>query len=343
MFDRDPHVHRERRGAAAGAAACVASSLLLLALGAAGAHASGTPACTEIANRASATYTIGDDTFTQTSNTVVTRVAEVLDVVVSWQDAGSVVVSPAATGEVLTFLVTNIGNGTESYALTGAAALPGDDFDPTPVALFLDGNGNGTYDPGLDLAYVPGVNDPVLAADSSVVVFAANDIPGGLLDGDTGDFRLIATSRTGSGAPGTVLDGEGDCGTNAVVGNSGGTDLDDGTYLVSGVVVTLRKTAVVSDPFGGTEPVPGAVIVYTIVVTIGGVGIANDLTITDPVPPHTTYLAGSITLDALALTDAMDADAGNFGATSANTVTVLLGDVPAGVPDMTITFTVTID
>jgi uncharacterized repeat protein (TIGR01451 family) len=312
-------------------------------LAASSARAAGTPACREIENQASASWTIGATTFNGTSNTVTTTVAEILNVITTWQDANPVVVNSGGTSQVLTFLVTNTGNGTDSYTLTPTPNLGGDAFDPAFVSLVLDTNGNDTYDVGLDQPYVAGVNDPVLAADSSVVVFALSDIPAGLNDGDTGDFQLAATSNTGSGTPGTVIAGAGECGNNAVVGASGGESADVGTYIKSGVLVAVTKSADIDDPFGGDEPVPGATITYTIQVAVSGSGTANGLDIVDPIPANTTYLAGSLTLDAAGLSDALDLDPGDVGGTTADTVTVMLGDVVAGGGVRTITFTVTID
>ena len=71
--------------------------LVMLAISTA-ALAGGTPACTEITNRASASYNIGATQFTQDSNAVTTTVAELLDVSVVWQDATYVTVSPGDTG-----------------------------------------------------------------------------------------------------------------------------------------------------------------------------------------------------------------------------------------------------
>jgi uncharacterized repeat protein (TIGR01451 family) len=266
-----------------------------------------------------------------------------LDVTVVWQDAAPVTVSPGDVDQVLTFSVTNTGNGTDSYSLAGLSTLGGDDFDPVLVGIYLDSNTNGAYDPGVDQQYVLGVNDPVLAADSTTTVFLLNDIPGGLLDGDTGNSELTATSNTGTGVPGTVFAGAGDCGLDAVVGTSGGSDSDIGTYLVSSVVVSVVKSAVVADPFGGTEPVPGAVITYTVVVTVTGTGTAEGVVVTDPIPAHTTYSPGTLTLNGGPLTDTADGDAGDVGDTTPGTVTVSLGDLVAGSPAQTVTFAVVID
>ncbi len=318
--------------------------LLCAGLGlATAAHAAGTPAGTPITNQAVATYDIGPNSFSQPSNEVTTLVAEILDVVVTWQDASEVLVSEGDTSQVLTFLVTNIGNGTDDYALTPNSSVGGDDFNPIFDALYLDTNGNGVYDPGVDQQYVLGFNDPVLAADSSVTVFAVNDIPTPLADGSEGDHELTATSNTGSGTPGTVITAGGDAGVNAVVGNTGATDDDIGTYKVASVTVTLVKSATVLDPFGGSEPIPGASITYAIQVSVAGSGAAENLVITDPIPLNTTYDPGTLFLGALNLSDPSDADAGDVDDTTAGVVTVFLGNVASGSPTQTISFTVLID
>jgi uncharacterized repeat protein (TIGR01451 family) len=302
-----------------------------------------TPACTEITNRATATYSIGDNVYTETSAPVTIMVAELLDVSVVWQDAANIPVSPGSSDQVLTFLVTNTGNGGDSYTLEGLSNLAGDDFDPVFAAIHLDSNDNGVFDLGVDAEYVPGANDPDLGADESAIVFVLNDIPADLLNGHLGNSQLTATSNTGDGAPGTVVPGGGDCGTDAVVGTSGGSDSDIGTYVVSTVALSIQKAAIVVDPFGGSEPIPGAVIEYTIVVSVSGSDVAGDVVITDPIPEHTTYSAGTLTLNGGSLTDEVDGDAGDVGGTTPNMVTVALGGLSEETPVQSITFNVTID
>ena len=102
--------------------------------------------------------------------------------------------------------------------------------------------------------------------------------------------------------------------------------------------VALLKSATILDPFGGNRPVPGAVITYSLVATVSGTGTMNNLVITDPIPAGSQYQAASITLEAAALTDAADADAGRFTGTS---ISVAAGNVPAG-QTRTVTFKVLI-
>jgi len=329
------------------ARAFAAAGALLVAAGAA--HAVGTAAGTDITNSASVTADVGGSPVTATSNPHVVTVAEVIDVDVTLLSIGNVLVNSPASGQVLTYRVTNLGNGIDAFALSVNNALLGDAFDPVFASVYFDANANGLYDAGVDTLYAPGTNDPVLdanvAALDDVVVFVLNDIPAALASGDLGDSELLAASSTGTGAPGTVFAGAGEAGTDASVGTSGGDDQAQGTYQVSSVALAIAKSSAVADPFGGTQPIPGATITYTLLVSVTGVGNADATTLTDAIPANTTYVAGSMTRNAAPLTDASDSpvDEADFGATTAGAITVGLGSLPAGGPPETITFQVTIN
>ncbi len=318
-------------------ARCALAALCLLA--ASDAFALGTPAGTVVTNTATVTYVVGASAYTQSANSAFT-VDERVDVVVTWQDAAPVAVAPADVDRLLTFLLTNAGNGNEAFALVVDALVLGDQFDPTNARVYIDSNASGVYEPGVDPLYVAGVNDPLLAADASRLVFVLADIPPATLNGERGDAELEATSLSG-GVTGTIVAGAGDGGTDAVIG--GGTSAVIGSYLVSDLFVSIAKTAVVTDLGGGATPAPGSTITYTLVVTPNGTGTLANVVITDALPPFTSYVAGSLTLDAVSLTDAVDGDAGDFGGTTANQVTVALGNVAGGSLPQTITFAVTID
>jgi len=303
--------------------------------------AAGTPAGSVITNQAQATWSVeGISGFTKTSNIASFTVAEILDVTLTWQDAAPVPVIAGDTNRGLSFLVTNTGNGGDQYTLAVDPALSGDDFDPESASLVLDTNTNGVYDPAADTVYTPGANDPAIGADASLAVFVLCDIPSGLAADDTADIRLTAASVTSGGAPtGTLVAGGGDGGTDAVVGVSGAAGQADGSFRAS--VLTAAKSAVVADPYGGSEVVSGAIITYTIVVSVSGTGAtAAGAIFEDAIPDNSQYVAGSITVNGTSLTDAADGDAGDMGQTTPNTVSVFLGNLPAGTPDQTITFQV---
>ena len=281
-----------------------------------------------INNTASASYdNAAGTTTTVASNTVSLRVDELLDVAVTSTDAGDVGTTPGATGTVLTFRVSNTGNGEERFRLTANGAIGGDDFDPATTSIFLDTNGNGVYDPTVDQVYVAGSNDPLIAAESAVTAFIVTQTPTGVVDGARGLVSLAAAAVTGTGAPGTVFAGLGTGGGDAVVGASTADRNATGTLKVSAATVDFVKSAVVTDQFGGAKAVPGATINYTLVARTTGSGTLLNLRVGDTVPDGTTYVPGTITLDGTALTDAADGDAGSF---ATNRVAVGLGAVTGG-------------
>lgn len=311
-----------------------------LALIAAPAMATGTLAGTPIENTASASYDgPGGTSVSVDSNRVELIVDEILDIAVASNDAGDVGVSPGEADAILSFTVTNGGNGPEPAVLSANLGIGGDDFDPTAASIHIDSNNNGAYDAGVDTAY-NAASPPDLDPDASITVFILGDIPGSTVDGDRSEVALIATAKTGSGTPGTVFAGAGEGGSNAVVGATGATDNDSGFYAVSAAIIALTKSAAVVDPFGGATQVPGSIITYSLVASVTGSGSLPNVAISDSVPTGTSYVGGSITLDGSGLTDsAGDADGGSFDGSA---IRVALGSVAAGITK-TITFQVEID
>jgi uncharacterized repeat protein (TIGR01451 family) len=304
------------------------------------AHATGTAAGTTISNTATATYNDpGGNPRTTPSNQVDILVDELLDVTVTSADPGDITTTPGSTNQILTFSVTNNGNGSEAFRLTPNGTLGGDQFDPTTTSVVLDTNGNGVYDPGVDTVYTAGLNDPVLLPDASIKVFVLATTPPGAADLDRGLANLTAAAVTGTGAPGTTFAGQGQGGGAAVVGTTGADSVATGAYVVQNATVAFAKSAVVADPFGGTEPVPGSIITYTLTATVSGSGSLSNLAISDAVPTNTTYQTGSITLQGSGLSDPVDADVGEFTGTG---IVVRLGTV-AGGGTRTVTFRVRIN
>lgn len=300
--------------------------------------AAGTRVGSTISNTASASFDNGAGTQTIDSNTVDLRVDELLDVTVDSSDPADVPSAPGATGQLLTFSLTNNGNGQGSFALSTVANGGGDNFDPTVTQIYLD-NGDGVFDAGTDTAYTSGANDPTLDPEASMAIFLLSTVPGSVADGDRGIVSLVAASKTGTGTPGTSFAGPGEGGGDAIVGSTGADGQDAGAYAVSAATVSLVKSAVVSDPFGGSEPVPSATITYTIVATVAGGGSVNGLAVTDNVPADTSYVANLATLGGSPLTDASDGDAGGYNGTK---ISVALGTI-AGGQTRTVTFQTKID
>ncbi len=302
------------------------------------AQAAGTRAGSTISNTATASFDTGAGTTTIDSNQVDLLVDELLDVTVDSSNPADVPTTPGATGQVLTFSVTNNGNGVENFVLSTIANAGGDNYDPVVTQIYID-NGDGVFDSGTDTLYTPGANDPQLDPDESVTVFVVATTPGTVVDGNRGIVSLVAAAVTGTGAPGTSFSGQGEGGGDAVVGSTGADGTDAGAFIVSAATVTLVKSAVVTNPLGTADPIPGATITYTIVATVAGSGSVSGLAITDNIPADTSYIAGSITLGGVAQSDAVDADAGDYNGTRIN---VTLGTV-AGGQTRTVTFRTTID
>ncbi|WP_298465716.1 hypothetical protein [uncultured Erythrobacter sp.] len=314
------------------------AAFALTALGANAAHAEGVSAGTLIENTATATYDDGGGEKTIDSNTVTLRVDELLDVTITSLDSGPLAAVPGEA--VLTFEITNQGNGPEAYQLTANPVVAGNDFDTTVDSIAVDTNGNGTYDPGVDEILTAPETTAVLAADETLTVFVIVTVPDGVTDGQESDIELTADAVTGTGAPGTLFAGQGVDGGDAIVGTTGASATATGELLVGITSVDLTKAASIVDPFGGTSAVPGAVVTFTITADVAGSGSVDDLIVTDTIPDGTTYAAGTLALDGNPLTDVSGDDAGE--ASDASGISVDLGTVAAG-SSQAITFNVTID
>lgn len=313
-----------RRDTSFRAALCAASALAMFAY-AGSAQAAGVKAGTIITSTASASYTSGTTAGTVSSNTVNVRVDELIDVTVT--ALNNTPASPSETA-VMSWSITNSGNGTESYKIDVAPGTGG--FAPTIDTIAIDTNNNGIYDPGIDQVIQNGGTTPVVAADTSLRIFVIASVPAGTPEGQTATVSLTATAATGSGTPGTVLPGAGDGGTNAVVGSNTAERTSEGTLTVSSSAnsadVSLLKTAIVKNKFQNADPIPGATITYKIDAVVSK-GTAQNVLLSDAIPANTTYVPGSLKLGGSALTDAAGDDAGEA---SPSGIRVDLGDVAVG-------------
>lgn len=303
-----------------------------LIFGAQAAQAAGVAAGTLIQNTASATYSSGSDSLTVTSNTVSLRVDELLNVAVASLDAAPKSLGSGTT--VLAYRVTNTGNGPEAFRLTADPAVSGNAFNASIQTIAVDANGNGVYDAGVDLVLVNGGTSAAIAPDGSATVFVVTTLPSGTADNAAGQLRLTAAAATGTGTHGTSFAGQGAGGGDAIVGASTGRDESLTSLIARTAAVSLTKSFSILDPFGGTKPVPGAVVTFTIRADVGGNGQVSNLRVTDPIPAGTTYVPGSLTLEAAALSDAADTDAGTA---SASGIDVNLGTQNGGA-SRTVTF-----
>ena len=300
------------------------------------AMAAGAPAGSVISNSIALSYTIDGRPATINSNTASFTVAELINVTLVIQDVAPVAANSPDLSRALTAVLTNTGNGSEAFRLLRDNAISGDQFDPINAAIgaiYLENGlepGFQATGPNADTLYIPGSNDPSLAADASLVVYLVSDIPSGVATGGEGKVNVSANSLTqgASGAtPGTVLPGLGTNGVDAVVGTSRATATTTGSYVVSGVSVVVAKSVVlVLDPRGGDLIMPGTVLTYRVVLSVSGNGTAANLALDDPLPAELSYVPGSITVNGVTRTDATDTDNADF---TANTVNVRFGNTPS--------------
>lgn len=303
------------------------------------ANAAGVSAGTLIENTAVATYEDGEGPRTVNSNTVSLRVDELIDLTLVSLDPAALRAPPGDA--VLTFELTHQGNGPEAFLLTANPAVGGNDFNTTVTGIALDTNGNGTYDPGVDVLLTGPETTPVLAPDDVRTVFVLVNVPVGVTDGAISNVELNAQAVTGFGAPGTSFAGAGVDGGDAIIGATGAFSTASGRLVAGVSSVSLSKSVAVTDPFGGAEVVPGSVATFTISATVAGSGDVQALVVSDAIPAGTTYAPGTLALDGSPLSDAADGDAGQVTATEG--VRVDLGTVAAGSATRNITFNVVIN
>lgn len=343
-----------------------ASVLAAAAFAASPAAAAGTTAGTSITNTVSLDYKVG----TVAQTTVTTSDSFVVDrkvvLTVASNDASTISVSPGQTNIVTTFTVTNASNAPLDFALSGTQVSGGtaahggtDNFNASNFRVFVDGNGNGTYESATDTAtYID-----QLAADDSRKVFIIVDVPLGRSTGDVAGVKLNATAAeaTAAGSLGaTVVQSTGANDPLSVdtvfaeAGTANGNVQYDGQefafddYTVLAASLSLTKTSrIVSDPVNGsTDPkmIPGAVVEYCIAVAnASGSATATNIAVSDTLPAETTYLSAfGIKLNGTVTGSSCNADGSAGGSYASGTVSGGLSDIGAGVT-RTLVFRVTVN
>jgi len=284
------------------------------------AFAQETAAGTSINNQASVSYSVGGTPQTSTSNTATFVVDKKVNLTVAEVGGAATRVAIGSNDQVTTFTVTNLTNSVQDFRLvpgqqTVSIPLLGtDDFNVTNLRTFVDSNGNGTYDAGVDTATF--IDE--LAPDATVTVFIVANIPNtqGIHTAIVGLDAIVAAGG-GSGALGADL-----VATSLLTADSPTTvDIvfaDDANlldqprdgqhyafdaYTIDSAAVTMTKTArVVSDPYNllvNPKAIPGATVEYCITISNAGPGVATGVTLTDALPANTTYVPNSLTVGGL--------------------------------------------
>jgi len=278
--------------------------------------AKGTPAGIPINNIAEIAYTVNGVSSNFASNTDSFVVDQVVDIHVDWQDTESVKVFAGSHDRVLTFRVTNEGNGDENLTI-GRDHNTSSDFTPDNLRIFFDADHNGIFDPAIDSI----VTNPLhLNSDTNVTLFLVGDIP----DNNTTQagakafeiLRIASQSNATVGADDPAV-------VDTVIRK--GEDNASGIYEVFDFWLESNKTVRIHSDDNATHT--GTRITYTIAVGIGGNATGRTIghvVIRDAIPAGTQYLPGTLHRDDTLLTDASDGDGGECDGT---TLRVELGDL----------------
>ncbi|WP_051195670.1 DUF11 domain-containing protein [Meiothermus rufus] len=199
-----------------------------------------TPAGTNIANQASASYIdSAGQPRTTTSNQVITVVQQVYSFSIT--PDGNAPATPGQTRSGLpgapvyfSYTVSNTGNGSDTINLT-TLQDSGDAFDLSGTALYLDANCNGTIDPGETTP----ITSVTLSMGQSACVILAGTIPPSATNGQFANINLQGAS---AGSPSV-------------------TDTNNWARAVVSTAATLTATKAAS-PSGAVAP--GSSITYTI-------------------------------------------------------------------------------
>lgn len=325
-----------------------------------------TPAGTIISNTVTLTYAIGAVSNLSVSASTSLVVDNRVNVVVTKNADANVM--PGSMNEVLIFTVTNVGNATQRYALsfTNSAGVVMNN-----VRIFLD---DGTTLNGYDAAdtlYVDASTFGDVAVDGTFNILIVADVPLTIPDGGTSDYQLVATTVDAGTTNVTVETAGADTsGVDVVFADINGSAAGDinrdgkhsatGSYMANLPTLDIIKTALIyyESSVGTNDGTlannwadctvcptakPGAIIRYSLEISVTGGGTATAVIITDLIPVYSTYNTGTLKLEGALLTDMSDGDDGDVGGTTANTVTVHLGDMTNASLPQTITFDVTID
>lgn len=331
----------------------------------------GTPAGSIISNFATVTYTRTGISYTNNSNINTVMVDDKVSFILTAADAANVTITSSGRA-YMTYILTNTGNASHDYTLSVAVTGTPEFTPASPPKFYSDPAGTIPLPTDPNAGGLPYVSN--LAPDTSITVYMFITAATQLTDGQkifyvvTADSYQLANlgiinppiKSSTQAAVDAPINKNANLGSRYVVladAHGNGGDLDrDGKYAViakdggnntigfrtQSLTVSIVKSATVSDRIGGTQPVSGATIRYTLSVSTTGSGTAFNVVINDPVPANSTYSAGTLKLNNASLSDAADSDAGDVGSSTPGTVTVKLGDLSSASPTQLITFDVKI-
>lgn len=283
----------------------LAASIAFVAGGAAflpSAHAAAPSAGTNISNIASASYTDSNGSNkTVTSNVVTTTVLQVA----SFTLIADQTQTANANGQVsLSHTLTNTGNGTDTFNVAvvnnDTRDNTTDNFDFSGLNVYLDANKDGVPD-----SQTPITSVTLTAGQSVNLIVQATTASNNVTAGDLGKLTVSAISGFD---------------TSVTAKNV------DTVKITNGAVISLLKSASVSNVDATSSSPAAREVEYTLAYQNTGNTTATNVTITDVLPSGLTYVAGSATLNGTVVSDAADADGYNF---TSGTATLVIPTVVA--------------
>lgn len=282
-----------------------------------------TAAGTEVSNTATVTYTVNGSSQSTSSNAAKFLVDRKVDFTVITDQSGATQVNLGQSAAVTKFKVTNNTNGIQDFLLDpdqttlSVGLLTGtDNFDITTMKVYVDSNGNGVYDAGVDTQdYID-----ELAPDASVSVFIVGNIPNvnGIQEAQV-SLHVTAAAGGTSGTKGGQLtatdlnlgnadnivdivfadnDSDGALNLGDIARNGQGRAYAAYEIGTRNVALTVTKSALIlSDGVNTLNPkaLPGATVQYCLLVHNGtALTAANGVALADIMPSNTTYVPGSI-------------------------------------------------
>ena len=282
-----------------------------------------TTAGTVVNNTALVTYTVNGTSQTTNSTTASFVVDRKVNFTVVTDQTGYTQVNLGQQNAVTRFRVTNTTNGIQDFILDpdqtniSVGILPGsDNFDVENLRVFVDSNGNGVYDVGVDTATF--IDE--LAPDASATVFIVGNVPSTAGPNIAWDSLHVTVAAGGTAnSQGAAL-----IPTDLNLGNADNTvdivfadDDSDGTlYLgdiarngqgraysgyqigASNVALTVDKSArIIADGvnIANFKAIPGATVEYCLRVSNATLLVpASSVVLTDVVPANTTYVPGTL-------------------------------------------------
>jgi len=234
---------------------------------------------TIIKNQATATYKDSSGIEQTTTSNLVETVVQQVGAFILEQDQSRYGIE----GQVISFphILTNTGNGDDSYSLTAVDILGTDVYDFDDINIYPDVNQDGVAD-----SNVPITNTGILAADEAFYFVVSATVPAGVSDADIGGLTVQGTSAFNSAIQ-TNID-------QAIVSDK--------------AVVRVTKSISSNSGTAGSGP-------YTVTLTYSNPSTvdATDVTLIDALPDGMTYVSGSgewsLTGSGLALTDSDKTDA----------------------------------